>query len=943
MKRQKTSVSQLSERHRRLTRVAAHYSKVLALGAVVTASTASLGASLASAEDIVGVGNLRVGGNGACVEIKRDPFHMRFFNTGCSTGAGSVSGTPVLEQVAPPASKVLAIEGYSDIEPNGTQSNPDVALYAPLVYEVGGQLLKTFNRTAWIGNMYTGGRSGNAYAPVAVLRAEKGIDLDGNGSVDPGMRLTLSTSEPPPFPGAPPEYSRLMFVTLMPDGAGAIRVRASFSYTDGVINLGDSFATDASEAFRGFGGRHAGVNARGRRFYSWVEQENLGGGIIEQQATANATATAIPLAIAQYAAAGYPIEIATQLGTEAGTAIGLQQGREYMYPNGPMAAYYPQNLFVSSKPYGLLVANPELTRWRLQNADQGKWQFSVAVPWVDASQPSSADPDFALDYTVAVGATNTVIANLTRINGRNALPPEWAEGPTISRTVQLPLSIPNPYRDPNLPPDPTDLINVPGTGDSPDSYWQKVQNDLTQIETLNLPVSAYAFEGWSVLKYAHDENGQELGDAAVQQVIARLHARKIRAIAYVRPYFSVDGLLTQDFDDYAEVTMFHLVAKAADGSDYVWRDRNDAVLLDLNNPYATEWLSQRLVAMLDLGFDGFHSDFGEQVTDDMYFVQIDGMGNVSFESGLTMHNKYPVLLSTLTRNVTTSYQAAHPQRGPIFFFSRSGYSAVNHCAPNASGVVACSRGQGSAAADYANHPGDATTDWTVSSGIASQIPDMLNRGIGGNYGFNIDIGGYADFVGQTANPYDPNYYQGTSKELFIRWTQLAALTPFFRVHNSGLTGVRQPWSFDAETLNIWKQMAALHKLATPYIRSAWNNALSTGTPIMRPMWLAFPTDNVATNLDQQYLLGADILVAPIVTPAAANPTGKHRVYLPVGLWLDPNALLSNIGKPANQREPVLYNNASTGRWIEVPSELNRLPFFLRANKLPFDANTCLSN
>ena len=65
---------------------------------------------------------------------------------------------------------------------------------------------------------------------------------------------------------------------------------------------------------------------------------------------------------------------------------------------------------------------------------------------------------------------------------------------------------------------------------------------------------------------------------------------------------------------------------------------------------------------------------------------------------------------------------------------------------------------------------------------------MLNRAVGGAPGFTTDIGGYAQFTPE--QPVMP----ATSPELFTRWAQAAALTPFFRVHNSGLSGVRMPWS-----------------------------------------------------------------------------------------------------------------------------------------------------
>src|SRR3569623_1293839 len=121
---------------------------------------------------------------------------------------------------------------------------------------------------------------------------------------------------------------------------------------------------------------------------------------------------------------------------------------------------------------------------------------------------------------------------------------------------------------------------------------------------------------------------------------------------------------------------------------------------------------------------------------------------------------------------------------------------------------------------------------------------MLNCGFGGVYGPIMDIGGYVDAL--TGVP---------TKELFIRWTELAALTPIFRLHNSSLHGTHMPWDYDAQTLDLYRQYASLHIAAVPLIRSLWQQAVSTGTPIMRPLWLQYPGDAEAAQHGQEFKLG----------------------------------------------------------------------------------------
>ena len=146
---------------------------------------------------------------------------------------------------------------------------------------------------------------------------------------------------------------------------------------------------------------------------------------------------------------------------------------------------------------------------------------------------------------------------------------------------------------------------------------------------------------------------------------------------------------------------------------------------------------------------------------------------------------------------------------------------------------------------------------------------MLNRAVGGAYGYTTDIGGY----------FDVGPYSATTKELFIRWTQWAALSPMFRVHGSVLNGVHMPWSYDEETLQRWRALARLHRRAVPLIMRLWKRAKRTGIPITRPLWLAYPRDERAAEQDQQWMLGRE---------RAGGPGGRGgrdlaRGLLPGGL------------------------------------------------------------
>jgi alpha-D-xyloside xylohydrolase len=272
-------------------------------------------------------------------------------------------------------------------------------------------------------------------------------------------------------------------------------------------------------------------------------------------------------------------------------------------------------------------------------------------------------------------------------------------------------------------------------------------------------------------------------------------------------------------------------------------------------------------------------DFGEQVVADMHFH--DGT------TGVTMHNRLATLAHRATRQAVDAFQHAHPGRH-IWFYTRAGHSGR----------------PGAAAYEGGNFPGDETTDWTRSSGLASLTTDMLNRAIGGAFGFTADIGGF----------FDVGPYQATTKELFIRWTEWAALSPFFRVHGSVGAGTHTPWSYGPETLRIFKRYATLHRRAAPLIRRLWREARRTGIPPTRPLWLAAPGDARAAAQDQEWMLGDDLIVAPVVIRAAVS----RDVYLPAGCW---------------QRDG--RGRRLTGRrTVTAEAALGQLPWFVRCGTRP---------
>lgn len=451
-----------------------------------------------------------------------------------------------------------------------------------------------------------------------------------------------------------------------------------------------------------------------------------------------------------------------------------------------------------------------------------------------------------LDYVVSLGEPGRAIRNLTTLTGRHPVPPEWAAGPMLDRLTRF------------------------GT-ETAESYRDNVEADLRDIDRYGLPLKAYRIEAWAWLDRDY-----------LRGVITRLHERGIAALLYFRAFVGTDEIGTDSPEDFTIAVDNGYVATTATGQPYIFVSNffAPAAVIDFTNPAARDWWDSRIHAALDLGADGFMQDFGEQVLEDMHFA--------NGETGTSMHNQFPVLFHRVSRRAIETYRQRHPRR-KVFFFTRAGYSGT----------------PGAARYENANFPGDETTDWSRSSGLASLTTDMLNRGVCGAFGYGTDIGGYFDF-----------HTPPTTKELFIRWAQWAALSPVMRLHGSINAGTHTPWSYDEETVEIYRHLSELHLKAAPLIMRLWREGQRTGLPIARPLWLAYPGDPDAAKQDQQWMLGPDVLVAPVVEQGATSRT----VYFPAGCWQQPDTG-DRFDGPAHSE-------------VEVP--LTRLPYFFRCGISSFD-------
>jgi len=191
--------------------------------------------------------------------------------------------------------------------------------------------------------------------------------------------------------------------------------------------------------------------------------------------------------------------------------------------------------------------------------------------------------------------------------------------------------------------------------------------------------------------------------------------------------------------------------------------------------------------------------------------------------------------------------------------------------------------------------GDSTSSW---DNLRLAIPLNLGVGLSGFPMTGGDVGGF---------------WQNTTAELLVRWTQLGALLPFCRNHSAMGTARQEPWAFGEPYTRMCREAIERRYQLLPYFLTLAHEATLTGAPMARPLsWIA-PTHAESLACDDEFLLGEALLVAPVLDEGAAS----REVLLPPGEWF---AWESSVLHAGNLR-------------ISAPVTLESMPLYARAGTI----------
>lgn len=318
--------------------------------------------------------------------------------------------------------------------------------------------------------------------------------------------------------------------------------------------------------------------------------------------------------------------------------------------------------------------------------------------------------------------------------------------------------------------------------------------------------------------------------------IAELKSRGIRFLGYVNPYLAVDG------PQYAEAERLGYLALKLDKDDPYTVDFGefDAGVVDFTNEAAAHWFSEEIIGkrMLDFGIDGWMADFGEYLPVDLRLHNGDPMEE---------HNRWPVHWAKVNADAV----ASRGRTGDALFFMRAGFTGVQaHCP--------------------LLWAGDQSVDFSRHDGIGTVITAALSAGLVGNAYSHSDVGGYTSLHGNVR-----------TEELMQRWYEMAAFTPVMRTHEGNRPDDNLQIDSTPELLAGFVRWSRVHAALAPWVRHLCNEAVETGLPAQRALFLHFPDDRETFMIQDQYLYGADLLVAPVIEEGAVT----REVYLPDGEWI----------------------------------------------------------
>jgi alpha-glucosidase len=327
---------------------------------------------------------------------------------------------------------------------------------------------------------------------------------------------------------------------------------------------------------------------------------------------------------------------------------------------------------------------------------------------------------------------------------------------------------------------------------------------------------------------------------APEKLLADLHEQGFAVVAIVDPGLKAES----GYEPHDEALRQAFLVQDASGEPLhgpVWP--GDCVFPDFMREEVRSWWAKRIARLAATGLDGIWTDMNEpELMTELETFPGDARhhSDIGPRTHRELHNVYG---QQMARATCEGLRELRPDRRP-FVMTRAAFAGIQRWS-------ACWSGDNDAGVED----------------LALSVTQALNMGVSGVPMYGPDIGGHAG---------------GPTPELFARWLQVGAFFGLMRVHSMSGCPDQEPWSFGSFWEDCNRKSIERRYRLLPYLEALFREAHETGTPPMRPLWLEWPERGGLATVEDVFLLGPSLLVAPVLDPAALY----RSIPLPPGSWYD---------------------------------------------------------